>query len=110
MTDYDPADNARRSYEVAVEAQRRTLLLGRSLEDHVKYELQRVLTTKDRFMPFRLEFKKDAPALWQDAAATAIAAIDEWREVQKSADMGEFACPIGHEGCTRFCGSYGCGG
>ena len=31
--------------------------------------------------------------------------LKQWEEEQKN-----FKCPISYEGCTRFCGNYGCGG
>ena len=53
--------------------------MSRSIEDEVKYALQAVLTRKNRNgLPFAIEFKEDAPALWVDAAKAAIEAVRKW--------------------------------
>lgn len=76
----------------------------------VRDALHEALTTKGR-LPFSREFKQDAPGLWDYAAEKAIEALDDIRAKLKAERSREqFTCPINHYGCTRVCGSYGCGG
>ena len=52
---------------------------------------------------------------WDSASATVHVPIDKWDEfVQHVINLQvkkeiPFVCPIGHEGCTKNCGNYGCG-
>lgn len=65
------------------------------LDDTIAEELIREFDTEQYYM-----FKSKAEFMGLDTS--------KW--VDPTKPTKKFKCPIDYEGCTKFCGSYGCGG